>query len=220
MENWEEFLIKNRYPALIILLGLTLTAFGVLFFKTGFNFSGEKVEILSGENSANTAGQPGGELTAEIGGSVEKPGVYKLAVGSRIDDLLVSSGGFTADADRNYTDKYLNRAAKLADGQKVYIPKAGEQTLGASGSKQTLGTSDKSGGGDQTVSSNFSSDSQGLININTASTSQLESLPGIGPVYAQNIIEHRPYSTTQELVSKGAIKQNLYDKIKDGLTVY
>src|SRR3972149_6142080 len=119
MENWEEFLIKNRNSALILLLGLILTAFGILYFRTGFNFSGDKVEILSGENSANTAGQPGGELTAEIGGSVEKPGVYKLAVGSRIDDLLVSSGGFTADADRIYTDKYLTRAASVAGGQKV-----------------------------------------------------------------------------------------------------
>jgi len=58
------------------------------------------------------------------------------------------------------------------------------------------------------------------MNINTVSLQTLDSLPGIGPVYAQNIIEHRPYSDVQELVSKGAIKQSLYDKIKNLISVY
>src|SRR3989344_1087747 len=59
-----------------------------------------------------------------------------------------------------------------------------------------------------------------LININTASQSELESLWGIGPVYAQNIIEQRPYSSVEELLTKKIIKQNVYDRVKDQISVY
>jgi len=202
----DEILSKYRYQLLVIFAGLILVGVGVLFFKTS-SFSGAKVEVLNETKTASTSG----EITAEISGAVTTPGVYKLSMGARIEDLLVSSGGFSVDADRNWTDKYLNRAAKVTDGQKVYIPKTGEQTLGASA---------KSGGGDQSGSSSFSSDSNTLINVNTASLKELDTIPGIGQTYGQNIIDHRPYSNTQELVSKGAIKQSLYEKIKDLITIY
>jgi len=160
---------------------------------------------------ATTSGQVQSEITAEIAGEVIKPGVYKLPVGSRVDDLLTVSGGFSAGADRVWTDQYLNWAAKLTDGQKVYIPGV---------SKQSASATAKNEGGGQTVSSTISSDSNTLVNINTGSAAELDSLPRIGPVYAQNIVEHRPYSTLEELVSKGAIKQSLYDKIKNLITIY
>jgi len=58
------------------------------------------------------------------------------------------------------------------------------------------------------------------ININTASQNQLESLWGIGPVTAQNIIEQRPYSTVEELLNKKILKTNVYETNKDKLSVY
>ena len=203
----ENLFLKYRYPLLIFIVGLTLTACGLFFSKSGLLSSPTKVEVLQ----ATTSGQISGEITVEIAGEVLSPGVYKLPRESRVDDLLVAAGGFSADADRGWTDKYLNRAAKLTDGQKVYIPPANQQIDESSA---------KSSGGYKTVSSDFSSDSNNLVNINNASSAELDSLPGIGPVYAQNIIEHRPYSTSEELVSKGAIKQSLYDKVKDKISVY
>ena len=205
--DFEELLTKYRYHILIILLGLILVGSGLLFFKKSLDFSSTKVEILQ----SSSGSQEGIEITAEISGAVMNPGVYKFSGNPRIDDLLIAAGGFSGDADRIWSDKYLNRAAKLTDGQKVYIPKAGQQSDVLSA---------KTRGGDQTISSNFPSDSNALININSASLSQLDSLPGIGQVYGQNIIEHRPYSTTEELVSKGAIKQSVYKKIKDRISVY
>ena len=207
MPNWEEIFLKYRYPLLILLVGLILVASGVLFSKNGLLSSSTKVEVLT----ATTSGQVSGEITVEIAGEILSPGVYKLSAGNRVDDLLIISGGFTADADRNWTDKYLNRAAKLTDAQKVFIPSVNQQSNILSA---------KNSGGDQTASSTFSSDSKALINVNTASLGELDSLPGIGPVYGQSIIEHRPYSTLDELVSSGAIKQNLYDKIKSRVTIY
>jgi competence protein ComEA len=203
----KELLLKYRYFLLILLIGLVLTACGAFFIKSGMLSSSTKVEVLQ----ATTSGQLTGEITVEVTGEVIKPGVYKLPAGSRVDDLLIISGGFSAGADRDWTDKYLNRAAKLTDGQKVFVPSINQQSDVSSA---------KSSGGDQTISSTISSDSNTLVNINTSSASELDSLPGIGPVYAQNIIEHRPYSDASELVSKGAIKQSLYDKIKNLITIY
>jgi competence protein ComEA len=184
-----------------------LALLGAFIVKSGLTSSSTKVEVLSG----TTSGGVTGEIMVEVAGEIMGPGVYKLPAGSRVEDLLTLSGGFSGNADRLWTDKYLNRAAKLTDGQKVFIPSLNEQSGVLSA---------KTSGGDQTVSSTFSSDSNTLININTSSLGELDSLPGIGPVYGQSIIEHRPYSTLEELVSGGAIKQSLYDKIKDRITIY
>jgi competence protein ComEA len=205
--DYRQLLIKFRYPLLIFLVGLILITGGIFFFKSGLSSPSTKVEVLNAETQNDNLKN----VTIEISGEVLKPGVYKLPDGSRIDDLLIAAGGFSNKADRVWTDKYLNRAAKLTDGQKVYIPKIGEQSGGLSA---------KNSGGDQSVSPLNSSDSSGLININSASLQELDSLPGIGQVYGQSIIEHRPYSTTEELVSKGAIKQSLFNKIKDKISVY
>ncbi|MCX6704087.1 MAG: ComEA family DNA-binding protein [Candidatus Woesebacteria bacterium] len=207
MPNWEEIFLKFRYPLLILLVGLILILSGVFIVKSGLIPSSTKVEVLQ----ATTSGQAGGEITVEVAGEVMRPGVYKLPVGSRVEDLLIISGGFSVGADRVWSDKYLNRAAKLTDGQKVFIPSVNQQSSVLSA---------KNVGGDQTVSSTFSSDSNRLINVNTASLGDLDSLPGIGPVYGKSIIEHRPYSNVEELLSKGALKPSVYQKVKDLVSVY
>ena len=205
--NVDELIIKFRYPLLFLLLGLILIATGLFIVKSGLVSPSTKVEILT----ATTSAAVNGEIAVEIAGEVLTPGVYRLPAGGRVEDLLIVSGGFSINADRNWTDKYLNRASKLTDGQKVYIPNINEHSNVLSA---------KNSGGDQTVSSTFSSDSNTLININTASLGELDSLPGIGPVYGQRIIEYRPYSDTSELLSKGVLKSSVYQKVKDLVSVY
>lgn len=194
---------RNRYLIFLGLVGTILIGGGIFFSKMDLNTPSTKVEVLNAAGEVRDTK----EITVEVSGSVIKPGVYKLADGSRVEDLIIISGGFSLLADRNWVDKYLNRASKLTDGQKVYIPQSGSESA-------------KNNGVDQNTSPAFSPDSNGLININSADLKSLDSLPGIGPVYAQNIIEHRPYSILEELVSKGAIKQSLYDKIKNLISVY
>ncbi len=202
-----EFFLKYRYYLLVIVLGLIMVSGGILFFKKSLDFGGSKVEILETTSDKNS----GGEITVEIAGAVIKPGVYKLPIGSRIDDLLIVSGGLTASADRNWTDKYLNRASVLEDAQKVYIPVVNQQSNNLSANSGVVY---------QSESGSNSSDSNSLINVNTGSLTELDTLPGIGPTYAQKIIDHRPYSKIEDLVKSGAITQTLYEKIKDSITVY
>ena len=205
----QELLFKFRYPILILLIGLILIGGGYFIINSGIASSGTKVEVLSAETEAGPDIHQ--DITTEIAGEVITPGVYKLPSGSRINDLLVIAGGLSSKADRVWTDKYLNRASKLTDGQKVYIPGVNQQSNNTTANQTAV---------DQSVSSNILSDSSKLININTGSLSELDTLPGIGPVFGQKIIEQRPYSNVSELVSKGAIKQSLLNKIKDLITIY
>lgn len=188
MEKLEELFLKNKYLVLVVFLGLILVGLGILSVRNGHGLNSDRIEVLTASTEAQDAS---GEVVAEISGAVEKSGVYRLAKDSRVEDGLIAAGGLSENADRDWVDKNLNRAAKLSDGQKIFIP-------------------EKGGGVVQS----------GLININTADLKTLDTLPGIGPVYAQNITEHRPYSSVEELVSKGAITSSVFGKIKNLVTVY
>ena len=200
-----EILYKFRFQILFVLLGLLLVGVGLFSSKkAGWLDSSSKVEVLE----SSTEGQDGiGGVVVEVAGAVENPGVYQLSEGARIEDALIAAGGISADADREWMEKILNRAAKITDGQKIYIKHLEEE------SANILGVSSGSGGG-------LPANSEGVININTASQKELESLWGIGPVTAQNIIEHRPYSSVEELLQKKILKTNVYETNKDRLSVY
>ena len=208
LPNIDDFIFRFRYPILIFLLGAILAGLGLFITKNEASTTSDKIEVLTGATESESTVL---EIVVEIAGEIERPGVYRLAKDSRIDDLLIAAGGVSSDADRVWMERSLNRAARLIDGQKIYIPAGGEQTLTASAKNFGGGP----GGGD-----NWGSGGTGLTNINSASQKELEALPGIGPVYAQNIIEHRPYSNIEELLTKGILKKSTYEKIKDLVTIY
>lgn len=135
-------------------------------------------------------------IHVDVAGAVENPGVYKLASGNRIQDALAIAGGLSASADRDWIEKNLNKAAKVTDGGKIYIPSIDEVIEGKA-QKNLLGVA------------------TGQVNINTASQSELENLPGVGPVTAGKIISGRPYQTTYELKTKKIVGNALFEKIKD-----
>lgn len=201
MKNFDvdAFFFKYRYYIFIVLLGVILVGLGV--------FASKKATT----SAPTVTLEKSGDIVAEISGEVVKPSVYKLADGARVEDLLVMAGGLSENADRTWVDKNLNRAAKLTDGQKVYIPVVTSQSNVLSANNT---------GENQTISVQNPSQGSGLVNINSASAKDLDSLSGIGPVYAQKIIEQRPYSTVNDLVSKKVISQSLFDKLKDKISVY
>ncbi len=185
---------RFRIPIIIASIGIVLIGAGILFFLKSSSPE-EKIEIISSENPVS------GTIFADIEGAVEKPGVYELSSGSRLQDLLVAAGGFSAEADRVWVEKTLNRAQKLKDGDKFYIPKKGE------------------GLQLQKTQSGVLSTQKGLVNVNTASQSELEALWGIGPVTAQKIIGNRPYSQVSDLLTKKILGSNVYQRIAEQLTI-
>lgn len=138
------------------------------------------------------------QITVDVSGAVLRPGVYDLPADSRIRDALIKAGGVSADADREYVAKVVNLAARLTDGAKVYIPHTGEAVAGATSM----------------------SGAASLININTASVAELDSLPGIGKVTAEKIIDNRPYGSASELAEKKVLSTSVYEKVKEKVSVY
>lgn len=140
-------------------------------------------------------------LVVDVSGAVEKPGIYKLPVGSRIGDALVVAHGLAQEADREWVATTLNLAANLEDGEKIYIPKKEEQLVGKVPQLSNEVETRK-------------------IDINKASIGELDSLEGIGEARANSIIANRPYSKPEEIVAKAKIPTAIYDKIKDSIRVY
>lgn len=197
--------IPRQYylPLAVGCIGTILFGYGLIVLL-GNNQPQEKFELSQSSKSnksQNSATTSENKIKIDVEGAVVRPGVYSIAQNGRVQDALVASGGLAASADRVWVAQHINLAGKLGDGMKVYIPQAGE-VLTTSGGGMSTGT-DVLG----------SSTSQ--IDINSATSDQLDSLPGVGPVTAQKIISNRPYSSVDDLVNKKVVTQKVFDKIKD-----
>ena len=196
------FLKKHWLPLSLGALGMIFFAYGLIgLFLVNQTASDD---IVFEANSATNSPTEAKTIFIDIEGAVVRPGLYKLSQDSRIQDALIAAGGLAASADRKYIAKNLNLAIKLTDGSKIYLPFLGE----AVGSSPVLNVSSEGG----TV--------EGLVNVNSSSQSQLEALPGIGPVTAQKIIGSRPYSSVDELLSKKIVGNKVFGQIKDKISVY
>jgi competence protein ComEA len=140
-------------------------------------------------------------LIVDVAGAVKEPGVYEFAEGDRVIDAIERAGGSLPKAELSL----LNLAAPLADGTQILVPKAGPPLMsGVPG-----GTTPGSAGG--------------LINVNTASATELETLSGIGEVLAATIIEYRtqngPFASVEDLMDVSGIGPATLDEIRDQVTV-
>ena len=200
MPEWVKFLKERPILITLGLVGIFLVVVGVFSVVVMGNKQQEEGVVIK-KSSEVVETQ---EITVDVSGAVEKPGVYKLAGNSRVNEALAAAGGLGANADRDWVSQNLNLAQKVTDGQKIFIPSQGETD-----------NSNK----DSPRSSNL----QGLslkVNINTASSAELDTLYGVGPVTAQKIIDNRPYSSTDDLLSKKVVKSSVYESIKDKISVY
>jgi len=140
-----------------------------------------------------------------ISGAVQTPGVYQLPAGARVVDVLQRAGGFTIEANVNA----INQAASVHDGDQVHVPTLVEAPssppTGVSPSSTVAAAGDKSSG--IKVGS-------GPININTASLEEIDTLPGIGPTRAQQIIDNRPYASVDDLDRVPGIGSTTLEKLR------
>ena len=190
---------EYKIPIILGVVGTIFIVTSVLLLTKKSKSSG--VQFVENESSVS-AGASSSSIEADIQGAVINPGVYEMDLGSRVGDLIVLAGGLSSSADREWIAK--NQAARLPDGAKLYIHSVGEPIV------------DSGNGADDILG--ISSDS--VININSASESELDTLPGIGPVTSQKIIAGRPYQTIEELKERKIVGQATYEKIKDLIAVY
>ncbi len=146
-------------------------------------------------------------ITVYIAGAVNTPGVYTLARLSRVDDAVRSAGGFSPSADQTA----INLAAPLEDGSEIIVPSMDD----------SLAATQQAGKGAKTPQAtpvvNYP------ININTASLTLLQELPGIGSTKAEAIItyrqEHGPFTKIDDIMNVPGIGSGLFSQMKDLITV-
>lgn len=138
-----------------------------------------------------------GQIWVHVCGQVQCPGVVALSAGSRAWEAVEAAGGLTEEAQ----EEAVNLAALLQDGEKLYIPALGEPA------PEAVKAASESG----------------LVNLNTADAERLQSLPGIGESRAADILSYRErnggFKSVEEIMQVPGIKESIYEKIRDKITV-
>ena len=138
-------------------------------------------------------------LYVHLVGAVARPGLYQLRAGSRAIDAVAAAGGFAPDADR----APLNLARLLSDGEQIVVP-----VVGQAPSVSPLG-------GDPVADAK--------VNLNTADATALDTLPGVGPATAKDILDWRKkngrFSALEDLLSVGGIGEKTLAQLKDRVTL-
>jgi competence protein ComEA len=187
--------MKNAlYVLLGIMAGFVLA--GVLIYVSRAPV-GEPIVLQAAPTQAPVA--------VHVIGAVPRPGLYEFAEGARVQNAIDAAGGLLASANVDS----LNLAALLEDGQQLNIP----YKDGAAPTEPPVAT----------VSPATEAPTDGLININTATVAELDTLPGIGPVTAQKIVDYRTqnglFSTIEDIKNVSGIGLSTFDNIKALITV-
>ncbi len=169
-----------------------------------------EVSLSAGEISpADKDAAP--QVYVYVCGAVELPGVYSLRQGSRLYEAVELAGGLTADADENC----LNMARQIADGEQVVILTQEEALALREAGAYAYPPGDAAQG--------VSAQDPGLVNINTATVTELTTVSGIGASRAQAIVDYRErngrFGSIDDIKKVDGIKDGLFSKIKDKITI-
>jgi competence protein ComEA len=190
--------LGRREMVALSLVGLAIAGGAALWYVRSLPRPIETVELTRPVAGPSPTPAP---LFVHVAGWVRNPGVYELQVGERVIDAIDRAGGPRQGADLNA----LNLAALVVDAQQVLVPRRAAMPLGTGG----LGPS-PAGAGQK-------------INLNLATAEDLETLPGIGEVLAQRILEHResngPFTSVDQLLEVSGIGEARLEDIRDEVTV-
>ena len=207
--------LEKRKKEIFLLVIIIIVAIGIIY--SFFSEKTENIEEISSvqeeENNVvstnNIIEEKIQTIMVHIMGQVNNPGVVELQENARIQDAIEAAGGTTNEADFSK----INLAYILEDGMKIYIPKIGEE-------QQTYITKES---GIIKEENEDEEEEELMININTASKEELESLPGIGESIATRIVNYRKengkFSKIEDIQNVSGIGEAKYNNIKNYITV-
>jgi len=208
-------MFENKEKIIIAIIGVILVISLVIYFLD--KDDEEYIEInneianIGTEEEIQEEVEEYEEMVLHIVGAVKNPGIVKIKEGSRIVDVIEAVGGITEDAD---TSK-INLAYIVEDGQKIFIPSITDEIT-----EETEYVTSESGDNiivDDNEGENI------MVNINKATQTELETLPGIGPAMALRIIEHREengnFENIEEIKNVKGIGDAKFENIKKSICV-
>lgn len=197
----------TRPQEVVVLAGaaVTLVASGLLLVVRR---PAPPIRIIQAPQSA--------EVVVQVDGAVARPGVYRLPSGARLGEALAAAGGLRADADGGA----LNRAHLLRDGERVSVPPHGHtRDVGDDAGDHRPGAR-RAGAG---VPRSAAGPGGRPIDLNTATTAELEMLPGIGPVLARRIVErrtaHGAFRRVEDLLEVKGIGFRLLERLRPHVVI-
>jgi len=196
-------LSRGELVGLVALLAVTLGGAGLWYVRS----LPRPVEVaeLPGPGdaplpAASAGPSPEVVILVDVAGWVRRPGVYEFDEGARVIDAIDAAGGARSGA----LLESLNLAAPLADGIQILVPREGETVAPPASEGSVAGVA-------------------GLINVNTAATTELEELPGVGEVIAQAIVDYRtengPFASVDQLLDVSGIGDATLENIRELVTV-
>ncbi len=221
--------MNAKYKKIIFLLLLLAGCAGTSLLSSdkeelapAASFSRAGVQSAGGQRFGKTQGKT---IRVQVSGAVLEPGIYDLPADSRAEAAIAAAGGLTEAAD---TER-VNMVRKLRDGMLLQVPaqkagggkKAAQRATGASGNKAAAGNVSNASGknaADKRGASKVSAQgSAGRVRINSASVSELQSLPGVGPALAQRIIAERSrgrFASAEDLLRVSGIGKAKLEKMR------
>lgn len=219
--NSSTWLDRNRHLVFGFMIILSLAGVGVFYLRQPGEAEAELFApsptdvIVSTATPLPLPTATPAPVRVYVTGAVSNSDVYYLPAGSIIKDAILAAGGFTNEADL----ERINQALELIDQQQIHVPRLGEDNPPPvqGGVAQPTGESQVQSGGTTGPAAGA------LVNLNTATIEQLDSLPGIGPAIAQRIIDYREnvggFSTIEEITQVSGIGEATFAKIKASITV-
>ncbi|MBD8609391.1 helix-hairpin-helix domain-containing protein [Frigoribacterium sp. CFBP 13729] len=161
-------------------------------------------------------GAPGSPVFVHVHGRVALPGLYELASGARVVDVVAAAGGFADDAEQGA----VNLARPLVDGEQLYVPAVGEAAAAGPGGGAGAGVG---AGAGSAVGGGASGPGAALVDLNSADAAALETLPGVGPATSAAILEWRrqkgAFRSVDDLLGVSGIGEKTLAKLSPLVTV-
>lgn len=204
-----DFLKEKKVIIFIVLIAIILIGKNIYDSTQKYDNSVNENQVIVNETKEEKSDDE--MIAVHITGAIKKEGVVRVKENSRIEDVIEKAGGLSEDADITN----VNLAFVVEDGVKIRIPSINDE-------KEVEIVTENSGNGVE-VSDMQEESSNGLININKATETELETLNGIGPSLALKIIEYREkngkFKTVDDIKNVPGIGENKFNNIKDYIDV-
>ncbi|MDH7475893.1 MAG: helix-hairpin-helix domain-containing protein [Microgenomates group bacterium] len=210
IDSLSQWFKKRALDIFLLISAVVIALFSwILFIKN--NQLKINQELESSQSLTRNKKTSDNKIIIDIAGAVEAPGVYEVTEGARLKDVILLAQGLSSECDLGFFNRNFNQSRFVFDQEKIYIPSVAEINSGIFYEVQKSINYLSPNSPNNNL---MSSSDEEKISLNNGSIEELDTLPGVGKITAQRIIDNRPYKTLEEILTKKVVSQKVYDQIK------